>query len=65
MFVLAIRREALWTWAVLLAVVTLFIKLGLFAGELHLPSFTALALAGGGPRSSWAFCHGAPPGVCS
>ena len=26
--------------------VTLFIKLGLFAGELHLPSFTAWALAG-------------------
>ena len=46
MFALAIRREALWTWAVLLAVVTLFIKLGLFAGELHLPSFTAWALAG-------------------
>ena len=46
MFVLAIRREALWTWAVLLAVVTLFIKLGLFAGELHLPSFSAWALAG-------------------
>ncbi len=46
MFVLAIRREALWTWAVLLAVATLFIKLGLFAGELHLPSFRAWALAG-------------------
>ncbi len=46
MFVLAIRREALWTWAVLLAVTTLFIKLGLFAGELHLPSFTAWAFAG-------------------
>ena len=46
MFVLAIRREALWTWAVLLAVVTLFIKLGLFAGTLHVPSFTAWALSG-------------------
>ena len=46
MFALAIRREALWTWAVLLAVVTLFIKLGLFAGTLHVPSFTAWALSG-------------------
>ncbi|MBI4724278.1 MAG: acyl-CoA dehydrogenase, partial [Rhodomicrobium sp.] len=46
MFTLAIRREPLWTWAVLLAVVTLFIKLGLFAGGLHVPSFTAWALLG-------------------
>ncbi len=46
MFVLAIRREGLWTWAVLLAAATLSIKLGLFAGGLHLPSFTAWAFAG-------------------
>ena len=46
MFVLAIRREALWTWAVLLAAVTLFIKLGLFGGQLHVPSFTFWALTG-------------------
>ncbi|MGO9483640.1 MAG: acyl-CoA dehydrogenase [Rhodomicrobium sp.] len=46
LFALAIRREALWTWAVLLAVTTLFLKLGLFAGGLHLPSFTFWALLG-------------------
>jgi acyl-CoA dehydrogenase len=46
MFVLAIRRAPLWTWAVLLAVVTLLIKLGLFSGTLHVPSFTTAALIG-------------------
>ena len=63
MFALAIRREALWTWAVLLAVVTLFIKLGLFAGTLHVPSFTAWALSAGCPPSSSASCHGARRGA--
>jgi acyl-CoA dehydrogenase len=46
MFALAIRREPLWTWAILLAVFTLALKLGLFASTLHLPSFTTLALIG-------------------
>ncbi len=46
MFTLAIRREPLWSWAILLAAVTLTIKLGLFSGHLHVPSFTLLALAG-------------------
>jgi acyl-CoA dehydrogenase len=46
MFTLAIRREPLWTWAALLAVVTLFIKLGLFSTELRVPSFTTAALLG-------------------
>jgi acyl-CoA dehydrogenase len=45
-FALAIRREPLWTWAVLAALLTLAIKLGLFAGTLHAPSFTASALLG-------------------
>jgi acyl-CoA dehydrogenase len=46
MFTLAIRREPLWTWAVLLGAVTLFIKLGLFGGHLHAPSFSTGALIG-------------------
>ena len=46
MFVLAIRRQPLWTWAVLLAVFTLAVKLGLFCGTIHLPSFKFWALAG-------------------
>src|SRR5215475_4361938 len=46
MFVLAIRREPLWTWAILLAAFTVAFKLGLFAGTLHLPSFGTLALIG-------------------
>ena len=45
-FTLAIRREPLWTWAILLAAFTLLVKLGLFAGHLHFPSFTPWALAG-------------------
>jgi acyl-CoA dehydrogenase len=46
MFTLAIRREPLWAWAILLAAFTLALKLGLFAGTLHLPSFSTLALIG-------------------
>jgi acyl-CoA dehydrogenase len=46
MFALAIRREPLWAWAILLAAFTLALKLGLFAGTLHLPSFDTLALIG-------------------
>lgn len=46
MFTLAIRRLPLWTWAVLLAVATLFFKLGLFGGTIHAPSFTSWALLG-------------------
>jgi acyl-CoA dehydrogenase len=46
MFTLAIRREPLWTWAILLAFFTFALKLGLFAGTLHLPSFSTLALIG-------------------
>ncbi len=45
-FTLAVRREPLWTWAVLLAVVTLFAEIGLFAGRLHLPALSAGALIG-------------------
>ena len=45
-FILAIKREPLWTWAALLAVVTLFIKLGLFGGHLQAPSFSTFALFG-------------------
>ncbi len=40
MFTLAIRREPLWTWAVLAALVTLLIEFGFFAGRPHLPAFT-------------------------
>ncbi len=46
MFTLAIRREPLWTWAVLVAVVTLLIEAGLFGGSLHVPSATPWALLG-------------------
>jgi acyl-CoA dehydrogenase len=45
-FTLAIRREPLWTWAVLLAVCTLLIKTGLFAGDLHAPGLSSFALIG-------------------
>jgi acyl-CoA dehydrogenase len=46
MFTIAIRRDPLWAWAALLAAVTLFIKLGLFGGQVHVPSFTPWALTG-------------------
>src|SRR5271165_4632383 len=45
-FTLAIRREPLWTWAALLAAVTLIWKLGLYAGDLHAPGYGTLALLG-------------------
>lgn len=45
-FTLAIRREPLWTWAVLLAVFTLFWKTGLLSGHLHAPGFNSLAIIG-------------------
>ncbi|MGB9024532.1 MAG: acyl-CoA dehydrogenase family protein, partial [Rhodomicrobium sp.] len=46
MFTLAIRRDPLWAWAALVAVVTLVAEIGLFGGRLHLPATTAGALAG-------------------
>jgi acyl-CoA dehydrogenase len=46
MFTLAIRREPLWTWAALVAAVTLFYKIGLFQDDLDWPSFGLWALAG-------------------
>src|SRR5262249_36253188 len=46
MFTLAIRREPLWAWAILLAAFTLALKLGLFASTLQAPSFSTLALIG-------------------
>ncbi|MBJ7535359.1 acyl-CoA dehydrogenase [Rhodomicrobium vannielii ATCC 17100] len=45
-FALAIRREALWTWAAWLAGVTLVWKLGLFDGDLHGLDFSTWALLG-------------------
>jgi acyl-CoA dehydrogenase len=46
MFALAIRREPLWTWAALVAAVTLAFKIGLFEDDLDWPSFRLLALSG-------------------
>jgi acyl-CoA dehydrogenase len=45
-FTLAIKREPLWTWAALLAVVTLFLKAGLFSGQLHALGFGTFAIIG-------------------
>jgi acyl-CoA dehydrogenase len=41
MFTLAIRREPLWTWAVLIAAITLGAELGLFSSHFHAPSLTS------------------------
>src|SRR5258706_1887120 len=41
MFTLAIRREPLWTWAVLIAAITLAAELGLFSSHFHAPSLTS------------------------
>ena len=45
-FAIAIRREALWTWAALVAAITLAYKIGLFEEDLDWPSFRLWALAG-------------------
>ena len=63
MFTLAIRRDPLWAWAALVAVVTLVAEIGLFGGRLHLPATTAGALAAGSLRLCWGSSPGGPSGA--